>query len=189
MIKKIFLVIFVFLLVVLSSAFTDIEKIDSRGFEIRAYKIPEIWVSVTPIDNGPILEAEKGMPFDLTADDVKYHSKEASGREIATWSLYSEYPNPDVYVKASPLVHESSSKSVDYSLWFEVGSDTGGEYYNVSSSNSDEFIAIGTLSDNDPSFEDCRILFILAEGVDMSEEQYPAGQYTANVSIKVEVEI
>ena len=87
MIKKTFL-IFIFLLFVMSSAFTDIEQIDSRGFEIRAYKIPEIWVSVTPIDNGPILEAEKGMPFDLTADDVKYNGEATSGREIATWSLY-----------------------------------------------------------------------------------------------------
>lgn len=126
----------------------------------------------------------EGMPFYLNGDDVSPENS-SHGRKIAAWNLTSNTSDIDVKVTADSLSH-STGKTVDYVLWFDTHYDSSGTSigFEVSSANTFEgSLYSGESIPDTVSFEDNGIYFKLAD--DISDDSYPVGDYTANVTIEV----
>lgn len=201
--KKIFLVFLAILLFSISLSAVVPQK--SLGMDITAYNGQYHDIIITPVYSS--LSDPIGMPFDLTKDDVAYVETDATaGREIAQWSLHTNFSPIDIKISAPNLTYRDSSiqeiTSIPYILFFpyeyeENGQDVQGflrieSGVNTYSSRNDDRNSnpIATKADGsniDTSVQPVR--FMLADGVDISNrELYPAGSYSADVTVVVEVE-
>lgn len=201
--KKIFLVFLAILLFSISLSAVVPQK--SLGMDITAYNGQYHDIIITPVYSS--LSDPIGMPFDLTKDDVAYVETDATaGREIAQWSLHTNFSPIDIKISAPNLTYRDSSiqeiTSIPYILFFpyeyeENGQDVQGflrieSGVNTYSSRNDvrdtNPIASKTDGGNiDTSIQPVR--FMLAEDVEITDRDlYPSGTYSADVTVIVEVE-
>lgn len=186
--RKNFLLVCVLMLINLTVFAENARPVDSRGFEVIAFKNPEAEVSVNTIINNPLADSGRGMPFSLTGDDISYTPHEDEGRVIATWSSFSNSASVTVKITPSSLSSEEGSDvSVSYRLLLDY------DYISDGKLISDTAVAVSgeecTFSLNRTlSFSDCEIRFMLSEGIDMSSDEYPEGYYHSDVHIEVQGE-
>lgn len=93
----------------------------SHGLDITAYNGQYHDIIITPIEGS--LSDPIGMPFDLTGEDVAYvaGNSTTAGREIANWSIHSNYTPLRIQIYAEPLKPESvneSTATVGYYLYW-----------------------------------------------------------------------
>lgn len=95
----------------------------SQGLDITAYNGQYHDIIITPIEGS--LSDPIGMPFDLTGSDVAYvdvdEKSTTAGREIANWSIHSNYTPVRIQIDAEPLKPEKdpeSTTSVGYYLYW-----------------------------------------------------------------------
>lgn len=93
----------------------------SHGLDITAYNGQYHDIIITPIEGS--LSDPIGMPFDLTGEDVAYvaGNSTTAGREIANWSIHSNYTPLRIQIDAEPLKPESvneSTATVGYYLYW-----------------------------------------------------------------------
>ncbi len=157
-------------------------------------------VTVTPIvETGSL---GRGMPFDITDSEVQYNSTNQNlGRLIATWDFSSTISKIKIKITASPMVSMAdSSKTLNYYISFkykfakfnsdgtynsdEVGyiltnsTESGGVEKSFENAVDQEYFPIIASKEQD-------IRFMFMEGVDPSDSSYPAGFYTATVTIEL----
>ena len=97
----------------------------SLGMDITAYSRQYHNVTVTPVYSSSLSDPV-GMPFDLTAEDVRYVENafnegdlHTAGRKIAEWSLHSNFTPVNVIIQADPLTPaDGGNTEIDYYLFF-----------------------------------------------------------------------
>ena len=126
--KKIFLVFLAILLFSISLSAVVPQK--SLGMDITAYNGQYHDIIITPVYSS--LSDPIGMPFDLTKDDVAYVETDATaGREIAQWSLHTNFSPIDIKISAPNLTYRDSSiqeiTSIPYILFFPYEYEENGQ--------------------------------------------------------------
>lgn len=136
-----------------------------------------------------------GTPFDITGADVQFNAvSQDLGRRVANWDFYSSTGNMKITIVAAKMYYDNDpSITLDYIISFKYkyakyengvysGDVTG--YLKTNSTDTDgenleiidnEYPIIS--SANQP------INFMFMKDVNPKEDQYPAGDYTANVTI------
>lgn len=143
-----------------------------------------------------------GMPFDITDSEVQYNALNQNlGRLIAKWDFSSTISKLTIKIKASPMVHaENSTKILDYYISFKYkfakfnsdgsyNSDEVGYILTNSRDNNGATVIFKNEVDQDSfpiiasSQQDIRFMFM--DGVNPASSDYPAGFYTAMVTIEL----
>lgn len=176
------------LFLVCSSVFVsaDYELVQVTGknsLDIQAVMSPEASLTVE-------LEPEV-MPFYLTDESIIYDPGKrnngfAGTMLVGIWTLVANTSNIVVEVDADPLVHtEDPAADVDYFLYLKIN-DTEGIEVDTSDMpvKFSSFLQKGE-SDKALSIAHQSIYFMLAEGIYITSENFPAGDYKANVKITV----
>lgn len=205
--KKTALII-ILLLFILTNVFCYV-ALDKRSIDINAVKGAYHNIIVEPV-YGNITDPA-GMPFDLTGEDVKYVSvNETSailgGREIAQWSMHSNFAPVEIKVEAPDLTMVESysgkdeSQSISYFLYFPYRymDETGKPAEGVMKVSSGGSVGVFTISGIDIKNPDGSVggkridtgtfpvRFMLTETASNNIETYEPGLYTANVTITVD---
>lgn len=199
------IIMFILPLLLFSLSVTAVVPQKSLGMDITAYNGQYHDIIITPLYSS--LSDPVGMPFDLTQSDVAYVETGATGgREIAQWSLHTNFSPVDIKISAPNLTYRDKNtkevSSIPYILFFPyVYSDNGKDVQGflkvesgvtMYSSRNDvrdtNPIASKTDGGNiDTSIQPVR--FMLAEGIDITDrELYPTGSYSTDVTVIVEVE-
>ena len=193
-------VILVLIFVATSSCFaTKYREGLRRELEIEGFVAVYHNITVTPIDETGSLG--KGMPFNIEDSEVQYNSiNQNLGRLIATWDFSSTISKIKIKITASPMVHAiDSSKTLDYYISFKY---KFAQYKSDGSYDKDVsgyILTNSTIDGTEETFEnavgqdkfpiiaskDQDIRFMFMEGVDPSSDDYPAGFYTATVTIEL----
>lgn len=191
--RKTVLAIMMFILPAL--VFAALTPVGNRGMAISAQKGEVQDVSITPIASASHEDVD-GIPFYLTADNVAYDAAPdavTGKRQIAVWSFYSNFANPRITIEAPHLMH-SDGTQVPYELafYYQFKGDSGyvdgnlivhsGTRYD---SATDETCLWNT-SGSSVAFTNRPVRFMLAEGVDITSDQYPYGDYRAVVKVTIE---
>lgn len=166
-------------------------SLDIEGFVAVYFK-----VNVTELDYNEKLEY--GMPFDITSTKVQYNGTDKNlGWLIAKWSFASTQSPVNVKITASPMEFDTNPTiTLDYYISFKykyalytkngdfdkdvVGyiladSEEPSEPVTLSNSSTDFPIVVSTEQD---------IRFMFKDGVNPSADTYPAGYYSATVTIE-----
>lgn len=120
--KRFQLAIFLILMAMLTMPVFGMTARRSLGMDITAYNGQYHDIIIRELSGN--LSDPVGMPFDLTAEDVKYIENEDStaGRQIALWSLHSNYTPVHIMIQADNLKHEDASsgenKTIGYFLYW-----------------------------------------------------------------------
>ena len=204
MIKKILLMLIICMVPLYSVPVPDV----SREIALQgAYRdVKSISVEVIPAQTQSY---RFGMPFDIQDRGVEYTATDSPGRPIAHWSFLSNSTKPfRISVSAEPLrwVEDPEIVALDYILTFTYRAG-----YYVAGSNSDESLYLdrnfrfdtSNTSDQShtPSFPENALMTRLRGSVDgtisfkftedgwkkANSEDAPPGNYSANVSLKLEV--
>lgn len=175
--------------------FASVTPVGNRGMAISAQKGEVQDVSITPIVSASHEDVD-GIPFCLTADNVAYDAAPdavTGKRQIATWSFYSNFAAPRITIEAPHLMH-SDGTQVPYELAFYYQFKDGAGYVDGNlivhsgtryDSATDEACLWNT-SGSSVAFTNRPVRFMLAEGVDITSEQYPYGDYRAVVKVTIE---
>lgn len=186
--------ILILLLFILASAFSYVE-LDKRSMDIVAVKGAYHNIIVKPIYGS--VDDPAGMPFDLTADDVKFvnETNEVLGREIAQWSMHSNFAPVTIKISAPALKMTASysgteeSDLISYFLYFPYRYTDGAgkiaeDIIKVESDNSHSFVIDGVEGRvNTGTFP---VRFMLSKDSSDNIKDYEPGLYTANVTITVD---
>lgn len=154
-------------------------------------------------DDEVMLASGIGMPFNLAGQDVQYTAadKQYAGREIAEWSVHSNYTPITIKIKAEDLslskaTGSNSGKETDglgYILFFPYVFENGGNlvsgFMKVESGKEyDSSKAENPISqnydDNGINTSFLPIRFMLKEDVDLTA--FEPGIYNATVTITME---
>lgn len=159
---------------------------EGNAIKIEASMSPIIEMSVDALDSSDFSD-DSGMPFYLTGTDVQYKDGWDGIRQIAKWTLHSNTENVLVEVSAGNLMHESSTVSVPYVLGFSAGNNSVIEVNSGSEPYSEyPFVSSDSGADQEVNISEAAIYFKLANSeVDIFSEDYPVGDYNANVTITV----
>ena len=159
---------------------------EGNAIKIEASMSPIIEMSVDALDSSDFSD-DSGMPFYLTGTDVQYKDGWDGIRQIAEWTLHSNTKNILVKISAGNLMHESSTVSVPYVLGFSAGNNSVIEVNSGSEPYSEyPFVSSDSGADQEVNISEAAIYFKLANSeVDIFSEDYPVGDYNANVTITV----
>lgn len=159
---------------------------EGNAIKIEASMSPIIEMNVDALDSSDFSD-DFGMPFYLTGTDVQYKNGWDGIRQIAKWTLHSNTENILVEISADNLIHESSTVSVPYVLGFLAGNNSVIEVNSGSASYSGyPFFSSDSGADQEVNISEAAIYFKLANSeVDIFSEDYPVGDYNANVTITV----
>lgn len=168
--------------VFVSADYVLVSQTTGNSLDIQAVMSPEASLTVEP----------EVMPFYLTDESIIYDQGKrnngfAGTMLVGIWTLFANTSNIVVEVDADPLVHtEDPAADVDYFLYLKIN-DTEGIEVETSSDMSVKFSSFLQEGESDKalSIEHQSIFFMLAEGVDIKSEDYPAGDYKATVKITV----
>lgn len=179
--KKIVSLLFLTFLFAASSfaRYALVSPTTNNGLPIVARKYPTVTLSVN--------STYQAKPFDLTSDEVKYKYDESFNNvlNVGAWSLNSNSDQIDITIQASPLVHtENLSAVINYWLYFKLDDSNGITVESGQDSTSQSLNKISG-ENNIVAVQNKPIFFMLAEGVDITSDEYPAGDYKANVTITV----
>ena len=175
--------------------FASVTPVGNRGMAISAQKGEVQDVSITPIVSASHEDVD-GIAFYLTADNVAYDAAPdavTGKRQIAMWSFYSNFANPRITIEAPHLMH-SDGTQVPYELAFYYQFRDGQSYLDgnliVHSGQSYDSAldpdCLWNTSGSSVAFTNRPVRFMLAEGVDISNDQYPYGDYRAVVKVTIE---
>ena len=170
--------------VFVSADYVLVSQTTGNSLDIQAVMSPEASLTVE-------LEPEV-MPFYLTDESIIYDSGKrnngfARTMRVGIWTLVANTSNIVVEVDADPLVHtEDPAAVVNYFLYLKIN-DTEGIEVETSSEMPVKFSSFLPEGESDKalSIEHQSIFFMLAEGIDITSENFPAGDYKANVKITV----
>lgn len=168
--------------VFVSADYVLVSQTTGNSLDIKAEMTPEASLVIVP----------EVMPFYLTDESIIYDQGKrnngfAGTMLVGIWTLFANTSNIVVEVDADPLVHtEYPAADVDYFLYLKIN-DTEGIEVETSSDMSVKFSSFLQEGESDKalSIEHQSIFFMLAEGVDIKSEDYPAGDYKATVKITV----
>lgn len=161
----------------------------SHGLDITAYNGQYHDIIIMPIEGS--LSDPIGMPFDLTGSDVAYvaGNSTTAGREIASWSVHSNYTPVRIQIDAEPLKPENSTESttsVGYYLYWPYiyetsdGKDIQG-YMKVHSGEHYDSWADTELNNSSPGYEN----LVLQDGYNPISISLPdSGLDTASFPIR-----
>ena len=175
--------------------YASVTPVGNRGMAISAQKGEVQDVSITPIAAASHDDVD-GIPFYLTADNVAYDptlNAVTGKRQIATWSFYSNFAAPRITIEAPHLMH-SDGTQVPYELAFYYQFKDGAGYVDGnlivhsgqlydSALDSD---CLWNTSGSSVAFTNRPVRFMLADGVDITSDQYPYGDYRAVVKVTIE---
>lgn len=170
-----------------------------RSFDILAQKGRYHDMTVSPIVSTSMSDTQ-GIPFYLTASNIMANADENPeyGRLIAEWSMTTNYSDVNLHIKATPLVSDDASGSLDYILGFyyiypEIidGSATGNEISGTikveSGVSSGQYYEFGYRQGGAVNFANRPVRLILKDISDPSElASYPTGGYSATVTLTIE---
>lgn len=177
--KKIVSLLFLTFLFAASSfaRYALVSPTTNNGLPIVARKYPTVNLSVN--------STYQAKPFDLTSDKAKYDESFNNVLGVGDWSLNSNSDQIDITIQASPLVHtENLSAVISYWLYFKLDDSNGITVESGQDSTSQRLNEI-SWANNIVAVQNKPIFFMLAEGVDITSESFPAGDYKANVTITV----
>ncbi len=168
--------------VFVSADYVLVSQTTGNSLDIQAVMSPEASLTVEP----------EVMPFYLTDESIIYDQGKrdngfAGTMLVGIWTLYANTSNIVVEVDADPLVHtEDPAAVVNYFLYLKIN-DTEGIEVETSSGMPVKFSSFLQEGESDKalSIEHQSIFFMLAKGVDITSENFPAGDYKANVKITV----
>ena len=172
----------------------SVSGVAKRGMPITAYKGEVQDVSVTAI-NALSHEDAEGIPFYLTDESVSYSTSPSAvtgKRQIATWSFYSNFPNPRITIDAPHLTHADGTQ-VPYQLAFYYQFKDGNSYLDgnliVNSGelydSAQDSTCLWNTSSSSVMFTNRPVRFMLGD-VDIADEEYPYGDYRAVVTITIQ---
>lgn len=183
--------VFLMLLSIMTGLAAEIVEVDGRGFRITAQKGTIQEIMIMPIASASH-EDDMGMPFYLTDDSVSYDAASgavAGKRRIARWSLYCNFPHPQLIIEAPHLMHADGTE-VPYQLAFYYQFP-----YEDSMVDGNLIVESGVPYDSamDPScrwnelgvpvnFTERYIRFMLGD-VDIGSDAFPYGDYRASVTV------
>lgn len=169
----------------------------SRGFKIEGGVGKYNQVNITPI-YATSEDQINGFPFDITGSDVKYTTISGGGRQIAQWSVATNYSNVKFTIEATHLVYENdASISIPYHIVFHIMYASFKEDGSFKENVHRDFDLLSGSSetfdvDNTISYEpfpvvsyDQDIRFYFAENINPSDEKYPYGYYSSTITISV----
>lgn len=177
---KKFVSLFFLIFLFIASSFARyalISPTTNNGLPIVARKYPTVTLSVN--------STYQAKPFDLTSDKAKYKESFNDVLDVGDWSLDSNSDRIDITIQASPLVHtENLSADINYWLYFKLDDSNG---IKVESGQASTLQSLNKISweNNIVAVQNKPIFFMLTEGVDITSDEYPAGDYKANVKITV----
>ena len=177
--KKIVSLLFLTFLFAASSfaRYALVSPTTNNGLPIVARKYPTVNLSVN--------STYQAKPFDLTSDKAKYKESFNDVLDVGVWSLNSNSDQIDITIQASPLVHtENLSAEINYLLYFKLDDFRG---ITVESGQASTSRSLNEISgeNNIVAVQNKPIFFMLAEDVVITSDEYPAGDYRANVKITV----
>ena len=167
-------------------------SLDIEGFIAVYFK-----VNVTELEETGSLGY--GMPFDITDSEVQYNSVDKNlGRLIAKWDFASTQSPVTLKITASPMTFDTNpeiklqyylSFKYKYAMYNSDGSynhdnvgyilvdseESNGTSKELSNTTADFPIVVSSMQD---------IRFMFKEGVDPTDSSYPAGYYSATVTIE-----
>ena len=209
--KKLFSVV-LFLLVIHLSVFSEVTNMSgigksdrgTRSINLLAQKGDYNYLSVSGLQSTS-LASGTGMPFYLTSENVQNSGDVNNGRQIAEWTLATNYTPVVLTIKADPLVAvtpEANKKSeINYILGFyyyypvvengnptgeissgtiEVHSNSETEY---NSENDEECSFKDVLAGGAIAFSGLPVRFMLESGEEIDSESYSKGYYSAEVRV------
>lgn len=151
-------------------------------------------------DDEVMLASGIGMPFNLAGQDVQYTAADKyAGREIAEWSVHSNYTPITIRIKAEDLSlskatgsnSEKRTKGLGYILFFPYAFENGGKlvsgFMQVKSGkeyDSSTNPISQNYGDNGINTSFLPIRFMLKEDVDLTA--FEPGIYNATVTITME---
>lgn len=146
-------------------------------------------------DNNASVAIIASYAFNIEDPDVAYDDK-GEGKTIATWSLTSHvYKSVTLKITAYPMTClTDSSKSLDYQICFyykfptysEDGIINGNKSGVLKTTSTETNGTSSTLENNSPiSFSSQDVKFMFIDGVNPSDNTYPAGDYIATVKIEI----
>lgn len=149
-------------------------------------------------DDEVMLASGIGMPFNLAGQDVQYTAADKyAGREIAEWSVHSNYTPITIKIKAEDLSKATGSNSgkrtegLGYILFFPYAFENGGKlvsgFMKVESEkeyDSSTNPISQNYGDNGINTSFLPIRFMLKEDVDLTA--FEPGIYNATVTITME---
>lgn len=170
----------------------------SRGFKIEGGVGKYNQINITPIYSISS-DSITGFPFDITGSDVKYTSISGGGRQIATWSVATNYANVTINISATDLCYEDNSISLPYVVVFHIMyasyNENGSFKENIHKDfvlDTSKEISRTITIDNSTSYEpfpvvsyDQDIRFYFAENINPSDKKYPYGYYSSTITISV----
>ena len=175
------------------SLFATLGSVDWRGIQLTAQKGEVQEVSLNPIAAAS-LDSSTGMPFDIESDNVAFSAVPGAvtgKRMIATWSMYCNFPDPVVETEAGHLRHTDGTE-VPYSLAFYYQFPMNdqmldgnlivqsGVAYNSKDDLTCKWNGLGV----GVSFTERPVRLMLSD-VNVSGDEYPAGSYRADVTVRV----
>lgn len=170
--------------VFVSADYVLVSQTTGNSLDIKAVMSPEASLTVE-------LEPEV-MPFYLTDESIIYDPGKrnngfAGTMLVGIWTLVANTSNIVVEVDADPLVHtEDPAADVDYFLYLKIN-DTEGIEVDTSYDMPVKFSSFLQKGESDKALSIAHqsIYFMLAEGIYITSENFPAGDYKANVKITV----
>ncbi len=106
-VKLVFFLIFLFYVSFNCFAYTYKENL-TTGLNLEGYVNGYHEVAIYPITG----DSYQGMPFDITASDVKYKSNDVRlGRVVAKWDFASTNPKVTISITAEPMKYDDPSTS------------------------------------------------------------------------------
>jgi hypothetical protein len=191
------LISILFLVPVFSCFAATYEESLKKSFELEGFVDKIHSVSITLLTETGSLGY--GTPFDITGDDVQYNAvSQDVGRRVANWDFYSSTSTMKITIVANKMYFNNDpSITLDYIISFKYKYavfDANGNY------TSDETGYIQTNSKTDGvtktivnktgttyypiiSSANQPINFMFMEGVYPDSDDYPVGDYTAEVTI------
>lgn len=210
-----FVVILVLIFVATSSCFATTYREDlRRSLEVVGYVAVYHNITVTPlVETGGLGYGMPfditGDDVKYSTSNIQTHMNSGEtepvnvylGRNIATWGFSSTIAKITINIKASPMVYSNdSTKTLDYYISFKykfakfdahgsyLSDDVG--YLSTDSTSSDGITKEFENQVDQESFpiiasDEQEIWFMFMNGVDPSSDYYPAGSYTATVTIEL----